>query len=134
MSGHNARASPIIDSNSISYQNMRKFQKVAARVNEIEEQVNQKLIATYMPGISKRQKQFLEKIAFSSGKNHYIQLPMPLAKTPDIADDLIQTQDSDCATSESLLCQEINDQDVESLLSLAGNKDQLRLLYVYRAY
>ena len=95
------------------------------------EQIDAPLVETYTMGLSQRQKQFLGKLTFSSGKNSYIQLQHPPARTLVATDDSIQTQDCDSAISSSLPFQEIKDEEVEPLISVAQDENQFRLLFVF---
>lgn len=104
-------------------------------VEQIEqsEQLDVVLIRTYQSTLSKRQKQFLGKIAFSSGINYYFQLQHPPAVTGVATNDPIQTQGCDPATPGLTPFQEIKDEEVEPLISEAQHGDQIRLLFVYQA-
>lgn len=115
------------------------FPKAVERINEKAEGANVErtdadVITAYMTGLSTRHRQFLGKIAFSSGKNYYIQLLLsPLAMTPIMANDSVRSQSSDAAIPDLLPFQEIGDEEIEPLASLAQNRDQLRLVFVSRA-
>lgn len=101
---------------------------------EQPERPDNPLVETYTMRLSKRQKQFLGKLTFSSGKNSYVQLQHPPARTHVATDDSIQTQDCDRVISSSPPFQEINDEEVEPLISVAQDEDQFRLLFVYLDY
>ena len=101
--------------------------------SEQSEQSDVDLIETYKSALGKRQKRFLSKIAFSSGKNYYLQLQHQPAITGMATDDSIQTQGGDPATSDSIPFQEIKDEEVEPLISEPQHGEHFRLLFVYLA-
>ena len=85
---------------------------------------DQLLLRTYMASISNRQRQFLNNIAFGPGKNHYIQLQRPPLRTRITNVDTIQAHGCHLTRSGSLSFQEIKDEEVEPLVSLAQDGDQ----------